>query len=82
MTVRVHNCMVKCDTVYGAVLREAIPHQKVQFLDTQVSLAPTHVRLSVRDDYAHNNGSIFGKLPKEGGGAFPIQKISLQILVL
>ena len=48
--------MVKCDTVYGAVLREAISHQKVQFLDTQVSLAPTHVRLSVRDAYAHKNG--------------------------
>ena len=31
----------------------------------------------LRDDYAHKNGSIFGKLPKGG-----IQKISLQILVL
>ena len=36
----------------------------------------------IRDDRRFKNGCFFGKVPKGGEGSFPIQKITLQILLV
>ena len=38
--------------------------------------------IHLRGDWIRQNGCFFGKLPKGGGGSFPIQKITLQILLV
>ena len=38
--------------------------------------------IKLRDDRQLKNLCFFGKVPKGGGGSFPIQKITLQILLV
>ena len=42
----------------------------------------SNVGLCISDDRRPKNGRFFKKVPEGGGGSFPVQKITLQILLV